>query len=704
MRDEDRTLPRTATGAGGREQARPERGRLRATVAGLVALSLLAGACGDDSADGATGDAASGGAGTAASTGATTSGPGSGSGAGNGNGGDGGSGDGTGGDPGGDEGAICRSASSLDIFDEDGLVDADRYRALAAAFATAPAVGYRFGADATAYHDTPESFPTAYQPDDHDFPHGDGQPYSTWQIGGPFEADPGGYNTSAGQALYVPDDPTRAGLDAIQFIEVSNAVASEKPQLTWTAYGEGAPDQSTAAAEMITAHGGPFRDAVAMARAQTTDQWTQDAIIAFQDGSLLTSGTHASGGSSNVLLRLPEGLVPTAVALTTNNELALVTVWDTANVRGGVAVVSLGGPANPGFWGDWNQLYPSLHSYGLFGFMKLLGVVWIDGMVAPVAISAAADVRWPMIGAPQPSSLDLSNESDRSRFMPGGDLAVRYATAGFAVVLSRSEKKVAYVDLQPVFDLVNRYYFGERADFEQTRDVGPAPDQWPFTFEVAPEGTPTVVSVTDFDSCPSAVATTLHVFAPHNFPDPDDDRHTHLSPTFGAHALVATEDGALHVLDVGGLHDDAPAEAAEIQEVYQVDVGRNPTAITALGRSVQAFGAPVDYAVVSRGDRRVTLLRGDPESSSLASYKTLTDSRLVDPIGVEDVTWFGNHIPLIEVADYAGRQVVAYRHEKAVLPFFGNREIPLGGDADFECGGSYPTAGGALFVSSTNVP
>lgn len=456
----------------------------------------------------------------------------------------------------------------------------------------------------------------------------------------------------------------------------------------------------------IAAHGGPFRDAVAMARAQTTDQWTQDAVIAFQDGSLLTSGTHASGGNSNVYAKLPAGLVPTAVALTTNNEFALVTVWDTVNVKGGLAVVALGGPSNPGFWGDWNHMYPGLHSMGLFGFMKILGVVWFEGITAPIAVAASADVRWPMIGAPEPKTLDLSNETTRKRFMTGGDLAVRKAAAGFATVMSRSERKVAFVDLQPLFDMVNKNYFGDRAAFDKTRPNGQEPPQWPYTFDVAPDAKPVVVRVVDFDECPTAVSTTTHVFSPHNFVDAEDDRHARPPATFAAHALIATEDGSLHIFDVGGLHDDTPATPAAIHEVGKVTVGRNPTGITLLGRSAHGFGSPVDYAVVSRGDRRVDLLRGVEKASTLTPWKTIKDSRLVDPITVDDVTWFGNHIPLVEVSDYGGHQLVAYRYDKAKLDFFGGRELGLGqsGNDEFECGGVYKTPGGVLFSSSTNVP
>jgi hypothetical protein len=443
-----------------------------------------------------------------------------------------------------------------------------------------------------------------------------------------------------------------------------------------------------------------------MARAKTTDIWTMNVIVAFADGTLATTGTHPSRGSSSVVLRLPKGKVPTGIALTTNDELALVSVWDTEKVRGEVAVIALAGPAELGFWGDWNQHYPGLHHYGLISSMKLLGFVELPGMVAPTAIAASADLRWPMIGAPKAAELDLSKEGTRKRFMTGGDLSHRYSRAGFALIMSRSERKVAFLDLEPVMRFFEKNYFGSREAFDKTRVMGPAADQWPYTFDKAPEARPVLLHTRTFEQCPSAVQTTLNVLRPQNFIDPKQDRHSYVSPGFNAHALVATEDGTLHRFAVGGLRDDTPAKESDIVEIGTTPIGRNATAIVHVGLSGQQFEYPVDYAVVARGDRRVDFFRGDKNSGTLTPWKTLEDSRLVDPISADDANWFGNEVPLLAVADYGGKQVLNYRYGDILLHFFGKKKYPMGqdGKAEFECGGAYPTRGGALFVSNTNVP
>lgn len=76
-------------------------------------------------------------------------------------------------------------------------------------------------------------------------------------------------------------------------------------------------------------------------------------------------------------------------------------------------------------------------------------------------------------------TISLSDEPTRQHFVPGGNLSMRYAQAGFAVVLSRSERKVAFIDIQPTFAFFNKNYFGTRAAFDATRTMGQGPKQWP---------------------------------------------------------------------------------------------------------------------------------------------------------------------------------------------------------------------------------
>lgn len=601
-------------------------------------------------------------------------------------------------------GEICRSASALDIFDDAGAIDPARYRAAAAAIASTDGVGLRLGAAASAYHAEPQDLPEVYQPPSQEFMH-PGQPSSTYQVGGPWQPDPGGFNSTAGQVLFVPDDPAQLGVWGVQFLEVAHNVVAQAPEKPWYYYGDDARDLALRDDALPAALGAPLARPVALARAKTTDQWTQNAVVAFDDGLLITTGTHASGASSTVWTRLPEGLVPTSIALTPNNELALVTVWDPDQIRGGLAVVALAGPEDPGWWGDWNQLYPGLHSYGLFGFIKVLGVVWLPELTAPTAVATSVDVRWPMIGAPQPGSLNLADAGTRARFREG-DLQERYARAGFAVVMSRPEQVVAFVDLEPLLTSLAAALFGDDQAFAATRDYGDGPGQWPPTFAEAPASAPTIVATRRFETCPSAVAATVNVFRPENYTGGNPDRFAYVPATYRTDALVGTEDGQVHVFSVGGLRDSRAADPAEIEIVQTLATGRNPTSIFALGLSSFGFEHPVDWGVVSRGDRRVDLFRGDPTSGELSPWKSLEDRALLDPVHAEDLTWFGNHVPLFAIADHGGRQLVNYRYDTITLHFFGGQTFGMGpdGQAEFERGGVYALPGAPIASSATNVP
>ena len=77
---------------------------------------------------------------------------------------------------------------------------------------------------------------------------------------------------AATAAALPPDDPLAERSSCHGFrVTRSPAVVSQRPQLSWTGYGHGAPDQSTDEAAMLAAHGGPFRAPVAIARAISFD-------------------------------------------------------------------------------------------------------------------------------------------------------------------------------------------------------------------------------------------------------------------------------------------------------------------------------------------------------------------------------------------------------------------------------------------------
>lgn len=600
-------------------------------------------------------------------------------------------GGGDGGDGGPDpDGPICRAAGELDIWDDAGAFDPDGYRALAAAYATLDASGFRFGASYEAYHPDPEDFPTQWKPEDRVLHQDMGNPDTDYQVGGDQEKAPGGYNSAEGQLAYIPDgeEPGDAGLDSLAVLDVAYAVVTERPKLPWVLGGGGHPDPVTQIAEGIDLNGGPIGAPVGMARAYGNDIWSMDAVVVFASGLVATTGTFGSGGNSHIFLKLPAHKVPTAVAVTNSSELALVTVWDTEALRGELAVIALAGPATPGFWGDWPDLHPGLWNTGQIGAMKLLGYVELPQLVAPVAVAAATDVRHNMITTDDTVLYDLDDEPTRQRFIDG-DLAGRGSTAGFAMVLSRAEKKVAFVDLEPLLAALHEQYFTTPEKYAATRDQGPAASQWPYTFDHAPAMRPTVTRIITMDECPTAVEASL------------DARRGDLPdfPTNTGRALIATEDGTLHAFDVAGLASPGPADADAIVASGTTAVGQNPTDI------VQMLQDQRSFAVVSRGDRRIDFLDGDG-TGTFTVERTLRDSRMLDPVSAQDVLWFGNQVPLLTVSDFLGKQALAYRYGDVILHFFDGQVYGPGedGTAEFECGGVYPVTGYPFLSSNTNVP
>jgi hypothetical protein len=112
------------------------------------------------------------------------------------------------------------------------------------------------------------------------------------------------------------------------------------------------------------------------------------------------------------------------------------------------------------------------------------------------------------------------------------------------------------------------------------------------------------------------------------------------------------------------------------------------------------------YIAMSRGDKTVTWI--DMSSGAPSILRVLSDSRLVDPISVEDSN---NHLTesnLIDIADYGDKDVKGYRYGPVI--FFGVANPPPmfgmgpGGLDPFEYEGAYATPTGPFSLSIENVP
>jgi hypothetical protein len=484
----------------------------------------------------------------------------------------------------------------------------------------------------------------------------------------------------AGQVLYAPLEPRNRGVDRIRFCWSFHEghggaqfwhVYLLAPNATeWYCK---APDPCVDRDAWKALGGGPLANPVAVARARVG--WSNCGVIVFRNGVIGATG-YGNNDDRYPCTRLPRGKVPTAVAVTPNNEFALVTVWDLKTLEGSLAVVALEARALEHH--SWH--YAGMPNAGTYTRLKVMGLVGLPGMSAPTAVSATGDVsRWRW--ASNVSKERLDSQAVRDRWAAGSDEDHLNCRSGYAVVASRSEDKVAVVDLGPLYRYMRSMYFTTQENYEKTSKEGPAPGEWPFTFDIAPEARPRVVKTIPVPR-PTVVAAGLaHGRSMRN-------------REFLTKAYVGTEDGRLVVLEVGALvGKGAPSR---IGPVGVIRIGRNPTSV-AYGR----HGAVQDDLVIAcRGDREVVWVRTSGSSGEVT--RRLRDSRLTDPVAVE--LWDTRGAAGLSVADFKGRKIVNYLCHP--INSWGEKLFGgLGedGKAEFECTGTFDVPGYPFMLSSAEV-
>ncbi|WP_436306198.1 hypothetical protein [Variovorax sp. LjRoot290] len=603
-----------------------------------------------------------------------------------------------------------------DVVDSSGNLAADAYKATAAQFAKDAGIAYRYG-NAPAVNNT--GIPTlATRPDQTMSYHA-----GTWQVGGPLLGEAGLYSTNQAHVGFVADNTAaRVGVGDLQISAIDHNTFAQAPQLPWqeAAAWDGSAGRDNYNISTYKAAGQVTGEPVAVARCGGRTGFCATSLVAFQNGLIGTAGTNTA--NNRVSVKLPANKVPTGMAVTNTSEYALVTVWDTTALKGQVAVISLAGlcnncdPYNPNggnatgirdtkysawydWWHEWMGVYPGLPNMGNTAFMKVLGYIDLPGMNAPTEIAVTTGFDQFQTSLPEKNGefmgqtySPLTDAAKRASFSSSGSNANRYAKAGVAVVISKSEKKAAFIDLKPLFSYVNSVYFGTGPT--EFTNLGQADNQWPYTFANKPQQTPTVISTVALDDRPTAVRTTL----------------------FGSvhRAWIATEAGSLRIYGLGNV--PTGTTAADITEKSRVAIGKNPTslAISKIDPDDTSF-EPLNRQVLvaSRGDRKVQWVRFAADGNSGSVVRELADSRIVDPISVEDADNFSNVGHVLTIADYTGKKVSNYRYGPV---FFSDRggswtcqppggcPVQATGDVKIEFGGSYTMEGKPFQLKTANVP
>ena len=578
----------------------------------------------------------------------------------------------------------------------------------------AQGIRYRYG-DAPTVNNS--GIPTLYKRTDQTMSYHAG----TWQVGGPVTSDAGLYSTNQAHVGFVADDPTlRMGVGDLQVSAIDHNTYAQAPQLPWqeAAAWDGSAGRTNFNVSTYKTAGLTNGDPVAVARCGGRTGFCATSIVAFNNGLIGTAGSNTANNRGSV--KLPANKVPTGMAITNTSEYALVTVWDTTALKGQVAVISLAGLCNNcdpynsnggtptgirngtydrwyDWWHEWMGVYPGLPNMGNIAFMKVLGYIDIPGMNAPTEIAVTTGFDQFRTALPEKQGefmgqtySPLTDPSKRASFSGSGSNANRYAKAGVAVVISKSEKKAAFIDLKPLFTYVNSVYFGTGPT--EFTNLGQADSQWPYTFAYKPQQTPTVISTVALDSRPTAVRTTL----------------------FGNvhRAWIATEEGSLRIYGLG----DVPTgtAATDVVEKGRVAVGKNPTSLAISkidpeNRSIEPLNQQV--LVASRGDRKIQWVRFASDGNSGSVGRTLQDSRIVDPIAVEDADNFASDNMTLSIADYTGKAVSNYRYGSVV--FAGGGACPASsggcpvqgtGGMNMEFGGSFTMEGRPFMLRTANVP
>ncbi|WP_244222827.1 hypothetical protein [Cupriavidus lacunae] len=597
-----------------------------------------------------------------------------------------------------------------DILDASGKLVPEAYVAIASDYSSEEAIAYRYGpANAK-----PVAAPTYWQPGDKTFyPHGNvcyqkefpKDELNTnlriiYQLGA-LDCSRNDFGSNMGDVIYRADAPSDPGVTSLLTLDLSAGTVAEKPQLPWV-YGHVSTDPQLK--NHIAANGGVLpRRPIAMGRCSEHD--CAQALIAFQNGLIASVGSNTASHSASV--KLPAGKVPTAIAITTNSEFALVTVWDTKALKGQVAVLALGsladgskvgGPYDPSA-GSWPGLYPGLRNMSNFIFIKLLGFIDLPEMAAPTGISAVTDFGVMQDNSTQGWLIDPvgnrgasltmtevnpgTNSINQKSFTRAGINGKLVSRAGVAAVISKSEKKVIFLNLKPLFDKVNNAYFeGSNASLRSTlANTGLGDTQWPPAFAVE-NYAPTVIKSMNLPEKPTVVKVSI-------LPNP-------------GRAWVATEDGKIRAFSVAGVQSGRNMDPNLIKEMKSLQVGKNPTSMThhvivGLGNSNTRLW------VVSRGAQQIQLV----DMVSLTIEKTLQDSRIVDPITVDETQQNPLLTSVITITDYTGKQVMNYRYAPIALQG-GNTPLHIGigksGNELFEFGGTYAVPGKPFDFTQSNVP
>jgi hypothetical protein len=558
------------------------------------------------------------------------------------------------------------------ILNADGTINWQEYTKVAQNYHKREMIDYRFGPKYSDFHATEESFPQVYSP------YKDGIiriNAGNWCRVDPGEdGDPGAGWMMSGQMLFSPDanapseyqfgSSNMRTSDGVQSFTDNGLCLRIRPEWQpdwWNRNAISTP--TTPAVKKFSETFGSSLPLPPIATARGVGGASVTGFLAFQNGLIGISGTgndpYTSEGFSYISAQLPKDKVPTAMAVTNYNEFVLVTVWDTANRKGQVAVLAVKNRQ----MAQEKRYYWGIPGWPTMTGLKLLGFVDLP-FAAPNVIDVTVALR---LGNPRGYS---DNENDDFNLQSvrdtwynarwdaawGDDYWKKTAQGGYAIVSSRAENKVAFIDLRPLLRFYRMMYLTTQEKFDKTKNEGQASNQWPYTFSHAPKQKPVVSKVLTIEQ-PTAVATGNWwngLRTPRSGWNGEEFKPLKTG-------YVASMDGTVRMYDVESLILPRSTAAVPDTPFKSFQVGKNP---------VQMFHgfystSSDDLYIVSRGDRAIHYTYYDGTVNAV-----LRDSRLKDPVNVTvslDQAGYGGSGPgkavyanVLTVMDFNGKQVVNY--------------------------------------------
>lgn len=362
--------------------------------------------------------------------------------------------------------------------------------------------------------------------------------------------------------------------------------------------------------------------------------------------------------------------------------------------------------------------------------MKLLGFVDLP-FAAPTSVDVSNNL---VLQNPRgfsdnddPARGDLSRQSARDLWRgtdpiyPNGEVRWHQtASAGYAVVASRAEGKVSFVDMTPLYQYYRDMYLTTQTNFNRTTDASATdPNKWPFTFAAETRQRPVLVNtfaVAQLTSVNAGVQATgvmghrsdeffeYYQRSPkENWSGTEPERYIGRSRAF-----VASMDGTVRIFNVQGLNlpGSPVGRTVPSQTVGSFTAGRNPS-FAFVNAGVIASD---DVVLVSRGDRSVTFAWPTGQVQSV-----LRDSRLQGPVAAAvsfNLAGYGGlgagravMVPVISIADFNGRAFLTYAVEprRQRVPELYPFRLPSGQAVDFLFGSRRPFPGKPFMVDMEEI-